>query len=595
MADVEKNIVAENDAAENGVKASPVDEIYQAYTKQVIETLASTEFYEFFMQELETADNEFRFSNRRVEKIVDIKWVDALEEALPALQNIVASPRNVLHEEELTVNIAHAKKCEPASVRHLAQHGSLVDEFDQEVGEVRPNKLMQKFRDETLDLYENRLVITVLENAFNFVKIRYDALTSALSDEFGANLKVTTNMDTHTEHMHFDMYLHVKERDDILSTDAKHRNVFERISRLNRVLTLFINSPFAASLAKANRIKGALVKTNVLKKNPNYKAIVKLYEFLHSYDEIGYGMKIIEQSTEISDEFRRDIFHGVMSQYIFLKNYLENEKGRELPSEAIERKTTLRPKFIKEIIEELTEDYDLPDVEIRKVLIEELTKAQLMKEEAEERRRLVEERAQRKREEAERLRQEKRAERERLRQEKLAEQERIRKEKEAERARLEVERLERELEDNIRGKMFRRELDRFADRLGSHLISREDELEHQRALTEREDFEDAVLVLEEQERLKAEEAERERIRKEQERLRMLWELRQEELRQEAEERARREAEQARLDEERRIAEEKQRAEDRAFLVLQLTELDEFQKALERNLQQRLNRKGGGRR
>ena len=76
---------------------------------------------------------------------------------------------------------------------------------------------------------------------------------------------------------------------------------------------------------------------------------------------------------------------------------------------------------------------------------------------------------------------------------------------------------------------------------------------------------------------------------------MLWELRQEELRQEAEERARREAEQARLDEERRIAEEKQRAEDRAFLVLQLTELDEFQKALERNLQQRLNRKGGGRR
>ena len=29
----------------------------------------------------------------------------------------------------------------------------------------------------------------------------------------------------------------------------------------------------------------------------------------------------------------------------------------------------------EEIIEELTEDYDLPDVEIRKVLIEELTKA----------------------------------------------------------------------------------------------------------------------------------------------------------------------------------------------------------------------------
>jgi hypothetical protein len=56
-----------------------------------------------------------------------------------------------------------------------------------------------------------------------------------------------------------------------------------------------------------------------------------------------------------------------------------------------QKKRKLKPKFIKEIIEELTEDYDLPDIEIRKVLIEELTKEQLMKEEEAERRRLVEE------------------------------------------------------------------------------------------------------------------------------------------------------------------------------------------------------------
>ena len=74
----------------------------------------------------------------------------------------------------------------------------------------------------------------------------------------------------------------------------------------------------------------------------------------------------------------------------------------------------------KEIIEELTDDYDLPDVEIRKVLIEEITKAQLLKEEEAERRRLVEEKEKEMRERArleklEREKQARAAERERLR------------------------------------------------------------------------------------------------------------------------------------------------------------------------------------
>ena len=578
----------------NDREQSLIDPIYLEYTKNVIRTLGDTEFYQFFMNWIATSNNEFQFSNRRVEKIVDIKWVDALEASLEALQTIIATPRNVLFEEELTVNIAHAKKCEPASVRHLAQHGALVDEFDSDTGDVRPNKLMQKFRDDTTELYENRLVITALENAYHFVQIRYDALMGIMADEFGAKLKVTSNMEGITEQVHMDMFLHIREKDDILSTDNKHRDIFERIARIHRVLTVFMNSPFAQTLAKATRVRGTIIKTNVLKKNPNYKEIVKLYEFLQSYQDVGYGMKVIEQSTEIGDQFRQDIYHGVMAQYILLKNHLENEQGRAVATDVLTKKTEVKPKFVKEIIEELTDNYDLPEVEIRKVLIEELTKAQLMKEEAEERRRLVEERAQRKREEAERLREEKRAERERQRQEKLAEQERIRMEKEAERARLEVERLERDLEDNIRGKMFRHELDHLANRLGAHLVAREEERERLMALSATQDFADAVQVLEEQERLRAEAAERERIRREEEQAKALWEKRQEELRRAAEEEARREAERARKEEERRAAEELQKTQDRTVLAAQLAELSAWHQMIADNLRLRQSRNGGGR-
>ena len=599
MSESTKNIASEENTeiTENTVPEEPtaqsslIDSIYLKYTRSVIRALASTEFYEYFMNEMACARNEFQFSNRRLEKFVDMNWIDAVEDALPGLQNIISNPRNTIREDEIIVNVANARKADSSVVRHLAQHGSMVDNFDADTGDVRPGKLMQKMREDTVNIYENRLVITVLENAYHFVKIRHDALMNAMSDEFGAKLKFTSNMENTRETVHMDMFLHIKERDDFLTTDSKHREVFERISRLYRVLMSFMNTPTAQSLMKAQRVHGAIIKTNVLKKNPNYKAIVKLYEFLQRYEDVGYAIKVIEQNPEVSDDFQQDIFHGAMFNYIILKNYLEDEKSRELPVSAPEKKRVLKPRFIKEIIEELTEDYDLPDVEVRKVLIEELTKAQLMQEEAEERLRLVEEQAQRKKEEAERLRREQEEERERIRLEKEQEAERIRKEREAEQARLEAERLEREMEDYRRGKIFRKELEELFSKIEQKLELREEEEQLRIAQAEKQEFEDAAKILEEQEQRKREENERIKKRLEEEKAQALWEQRQEELRRKAEEEARAAQERARKEEERRIAEEAQKQKDREKLKTQLAELELFMNNLESSIKYRRNYKG----
>ena len=113
--------------AANDKKKQSIDPIYQKFTKSVVRSLGSTEFYEFFMDAISRADNQFQFSNRKMEKLVDIKWVDAIEEALEGMQNIIANPRNIIREDELIVNVAHVKKAGSDVVRHLAQHGSLVD------------------------------------------------------------------------------------------------------------------------------------------------------------------------------------------------------------------------------------------------------------------------------------------------------------------------------------------------------------------------------------------------------------------------------------------------------------------------------------
>ena len=551
-------------------KVSVIDPVYLKFSKSVLRAIGSTEFYEYFMDAVSHADNEIQFSNRRMEKWVDRTWVNEIEDALESFQKIIATPRNVIHEEELIVNVANAKKAGPDVVVHLAQHASLVEKFDSDTGDVRPSKLMQKYREDSIGIYENRLVYTVLENAHHFVKLRHEALFTEMSDEFGAKLKLRTDMVSATEQVHMDMFLHIKDIDSTLDTDGKHIGIFDRVSRLYRILSVYMNSPFAQQLAKLPRVKGTITKTNVLKKNPNYRAIMKLGDFLRDYTDIGYAVNIIEQNPVVTEEFQRDIFHNVLFNYLVLKGYLEREQDRRIPEPTKSKKRTLKPKFIKEIIEELTEDYDLPEVEIRKVLIEELTKAQLMQEEAAERRRLVEEQAQRKKAEAERIRQEKEAEKERIRKEKEAEKERLRQEKAAEEERLRQERIMREVEDNRRSKIFRKELERFAENLDKQLAAREAAAAKQ--AQEILNFEDAVQLLEEAEIRKQEAAERAKIRAKEERERIRREKAK--AKERAEQEAREKAERERLEKEaaeaRRIKEEEERiaretAEQEEFL------------------------------
>ena len=96
----EKMANAENKVSEKKEK-SLIDPIYEKFVKSVIRSIGSTEFYEFFMDSISRAENEFQFSNRKMVKTVDLSWVDAIEETLEALQAIITTPRNVIRDEEL--------------------------------------------------------------------------------------------------------------------------------------------------------------------------------------------------------------------------------------------------------------------------------------------------------------------------------------------------------------------------------------------------------------------------------------------------------------------------------------------------------------
>lgn len=575
----------------NKTEETTVDKLYETYTRSVIRAVSSQEFYRFFLGACSQGKNIFQFTNRYSRKAVDYIWVEKLEEAVPAFAALTGvrvgdqlekefakkGVQIALKVDEIVVDVGRAKRISNDVIRHLAHHSEQVDNYDVETGQVLPNRLMQKITEETHTNYENRVAFTALELSFQAIRNRHEALFGEMSEDMGAKLKIKSDMEIGTDNVHLDMFMSIRQKEDALTTDTKNKEIFDRISRLYRLYSMFMHSPFAKELQSKERIRGHIVKTNVLKKNKMYKKIADTLEFLWKYTDVGYAMAVVDQSRQVDETMQLQLFNNIFFNYLALKGYLENEDGRQIPNTMLRRTRTFKPKFVKQIIEELTEDYNLPEVEIRKVLIEELTKEQLMQEEAEERRRLVEEQAKRKKEEEQRIRMEKAAEAERIRQEKAALRERLRREKEAQRQLERVERLERETEERRRSNLFRREYEAFKDDLVNQILLRAEETK--RIEEEKLDFADAAQLLEEAEARKLAEEERERIRqqelREQERREKELEeerLRQEKLAEEARIRAEKEAEEERIRQE-------QLAADRAQLQREIGTIEQFQAQL----------------
>jgi len=409
-----------------------IDPVYRKFTAKAFQNLTGTEFFDFFQTMLMNGEHEFQFSNRKLHMEVDEDWVDIIEATVPSFIEITRNPRVIITQEELITNVVQAKKIDSQVVKHLCSHSYLVDAID-ENGDVVPGKVLNIFKEETWDTYENRFVYTLMKKTFDFITKRYMDMKEALNDEFGATLIIKSTASSKMENVTVDTKYKIKQVDDFFDSEDKN-SIFKRIEDIYQAMLQLMDTRFAHQMIKYPKVVPPLVATNAIKKNPHLRKCHKLWDFLLAYFDVGFTVTIIEQNPEINEKFEQDIWNNIMFTYIILKGYLEDNRDRAMDPNVKSLKRTLRPRYIKEIVEELVRDFNLTDVEVRKILVDELTKEQLMREEQKERYRLVEEQRQRKEEEKrlaeiEKAKREKAAERERIQAAKLREKEKEKKQR----------------------------------------------------------------------------------------------------------------------------------------------------------------------
>lgn len=351
-----------------------INDLYEKYTTQVEENLEDDRYFQYLFEMIQAGDNTLQQKNRVLHKVVDERWLTIVEEGIDAIFNIVDKPRRFIKTSEEVVPVALAKKITADSVRHLSQNTQFINQ--NAAGEIEPTKVLTVTTEESYDLYENRFVYHLIQRLFTFVDKRTDVIFWSTGDETCNVMSMESKVDDAYEEISYKVEMTIKNRQSYVENDTDHMDLFKRIDRVRRMSRTLRQSPFCEIMKGCAKVRSPIQRTNLMMKDRDYRKCYQLWQFIEGYDEVGYTIEERDSALQFDEEYLLQMYINFITNYTVFKSLLEGDP-RKMTEIAAEKRPPVKPKFVKKIEEQIVEDRDIPDVEIRKVFVEEVTQAQL--------------------------------------------------------------------------------------------------------------------------------------------------------------------------------------------------------------------------
>lgn len=356
------------------MEESTINDLYMKYTNEVEGALEDDRYFQYLFEMIQAGDNTLEQKNRVLHKVVDERWLTVVEEGIESIFNIVDKPRRFIATSEEVVPVALAKKITADSVRHLSQNTQFI--ATNEAGEIQPTKILNVTTEESYDLYENRFVYHLIQRLFAFVDKRTDVIFWSTGDETCNVMSMESKIDDAYEEISYKVEMTIKNRQSYVENDTDNMDLFKRIDRVRRMSRTLRASSFCDIMNGCAKVRSPIQRTNLMMKDPDYRACYKLWQFIEGYDEVGYTIEEQDSALQFDEEYLLQMYINMITNYTVFKSLLESDP-RKMTEIATEKREPVKPKFIKKIEEQIVEDRDIEDVEIRKVFVEEVTQAQL--------------------------------------------------------------------------------------------------------------------------------------------------------------------------------------------------------------------------
>lgn len=355
-----------------------IQDLYTSFSEQMEPIQEDSRYFRYLFEMAQASGTTIEQQREELVKVVDEEWISMIEDSLDAINTIIEKPRRFITTEEEVVPVSLAKKISADSVRHLSQNTQFLAPSDD--GGVHPTRILNVNTVETYDLYENRFIYHLIQRLLTFVDKRTDVIFWSTGNEIRNRFKMHSKIDDAYEEIEYNVEMTVKNRQSFAENDADNMDVFMRIDRVRRLVMALRGASFCQIMSGCSAVRSPIQRTNLIMKDPNYRKCYQLWQFMERYDKVGYNIDVQQQSLAFDDEYMVQMYTNLINNYAVFKSLTDDERNlQELESV---QHAPVEPKFIKEIKEEQVDSPDLPDVEVRRVFVEEVTQAQLDAEQA---------------------------------------------------------------------------------------------------------------------------------------------------------------------------------------------------------------------
>ncbi len=310
--------------------------------------------FELYADSNENKINDF---NRRLSSTMDVKieaekpkieglWMDKVEKTIPYIENILAAPTRLIVNEEEVVKIEKIKKVTVESIKHLSKNAGFIEDVD-ENGDVKPGKLLNVFKEETLNTYENRFIYTLIQKMRAIVVREKNKLLKeklATSKEFK---QVDYQGKSYNGKDKVDIQIIMTSSSESSKRTKEIKEMINRLKTLEKTIGNLMLTTTYQTLEKQNvqLITPPLKKNNVILKNVNFQYAAKLWDFLinemdkmkvtdmenkeKKYKERGKAKKLVDETflldylilqsvenPEIKNKYKKEIIEQLIANMV---------------------------------------------------------------------------------------------------------------------------------------------------------------------------------------------------------------------------------------------------------------------------------------
>lgn len=296
----------------------------------------------------------------------DYEWIDIIDETLPYIDNILRNPKRFIVNEEEVVQVEKSKKVTVESIIHLTQHTNYIQKIEDN-GDVKPSKILNINKEESLDTYENRFVYTLINNTRSFFEKRKKETGdfSYFKDKKELKFEANTIVDTEEVAVSLNISSHNESKIEGKTTSSEE-SIADRLKRIKVQLDGFTMSELMQTLSKLHvpPVRSPIRKTNVILKNPNFQKAEALWNYIQTYEEKD---KNENEHKDYYDEGKLKESYNEAFLSLYLANKMLNHENTPATEEKILSETMTR--LIENILDS---DYEITEQEIKELFNKQL-------------------------------------------------------------------------------------------------------------------------------------------------------------------------------------------------------------------------------